>query len=181
MPGKITRVATLLLAVLIYCSCTKTTDLGLKDPTKTPPPDTSVVPENSVDRKALLQLVNGLRSRGCNCGTDAMPAVGPVTWNGLLERAAYDHSKDMVLNKYFDHNGLNGSTPGTRLDAAGYKWNYYGENIASGSLDEQAVVLGWLNSPKHCHNMMNPTFTEIGIGRYNNDWTMELGKRVVTK
>lgn len=181
MPGKILRIATVLMAVIIYCSCTKTAGLGLNGPTKTPPPDTSVVPENKVDRSALLLLVNGLRSRGCNCGTDAMPAVGPVIWNGLLERAAYDHSKDMVLNKYFDHNGINGSTPGTRLDAVGYKWNYYGENIATGNLDEQAVVLGWLNSPKHCRNMMDPAFTEIGIGRYNNDWTMELGKRSVSK
>ncbi|MFX1702880.1 CAP domain-containing protein [Chitinophaga sp. CC14] len=179
MPGKIMRIATALMAVIIYCSCTKKTDLALDEPGKTPPADTSVVPENKVDRNALLLLVNGLRSRGCNCGTEQMPAVSPVTWNGLLERAAYDHSKDMVLNKYFDHTGLNGSTPGARLDAAGYKWNYYGENIAAGSLDEQAVILGWLNSPKHCHNMMDAKFTEIGIGRYSNDWTMELGRRSI--
>lgn len=181
MPGKIMHVAITLLAVIIYCSCTKTTDLAPEEPGKISPADTSAVPENKVDRNALLMLVNGLRSRGCNCGTDKMPPVAPLTWNGLLERAAYDHSKDMALNNYFNHTGLNGSTPGSRLDAAGYKWNYYGENIATGQLDEQAVILGWLNSPSHCHNMMDAKFTEIGVGRYNNAWTMELGRRSVAR
>lgn len=177
MYGKIMRTAVIMMATIFYCSCTKTAGVTPLEAGKNPPADTSIVPENKVDRSALLVLVNGLRSRGCKCGTDQMPAVGTLTWNGLLEKAAYDHSKDMSINKYFDHNSPTGSTPGARLDAAGYKWNYYGENIATGNMDEQAVVLGWLNSPKHCHNMMDPTFTEIGVGRYNSSWTMELGKR----
>ena len=58
MPGKIMRIAAVLMAVIIYCSCTKKTDLALDEPGKTPPADTSVVPENKVDRNALLLLVN---------------------------------------------------------------------------------------------------------------------------
>lgn len=177
MSGKIIRIAVALMAVIIYCSCSKTSGVSPVDTAKTPPADTSTVPENRIDRSALLQLVNGLRSHGCNCGTDKMPPVGLLTWNGLLEKAAYDHSKDMALNNYFDHNSPGGATPGIRLDSAGYRWNFYGENIATGNMDEQAVVLGWLNSPKHCHNMMDPVFTEIGVGLYGNNWTMELGKR----
>ena len=178
MPGKIIRIAAVMLAFMIYCSCTKSSGVIPLEPA---PADTSTVAENKIDRSALLQLVNGLRSRGCNCGADKMPAVGPLTWNGLLERAAYDHSMDMALHHYFDHNGLNGSNPGSRLDDAGYHWNSYGENIAAGHMDEQAVVLGWLNSPKHCHNMMDAKFTEMGIGRYNDDWTMELASRNAPK
>ncbi|MFY0253076.1 CAP domain-containing protein [Chitinophaga sp. 30R24] len=178
MSGKIFRIAAVLQAAIFLCSCTKS---SLVTPITVTPvvtaTDTVYVPENSVDRSTLLQLVNGLRSHGCNCGGIAMPPVAALTWNGLLEKAAYNHSKDMALNKYFDHNGLDGSTPGARLDAVGYHWNFYGENIATGNMDEQAVVLGWLNSPKHCHNMMDPNFTEIGVGRYNELWTMELGKR----
>ncbi|PSL49259.1 uncharacterized protein YkwD [Chitinophaga niastensis] len=177
MPGKIMCVAAMLLALSIFTSCTKESAVTPIAPAKPVPADTITVPENKVDRAALLQLVNGLRSRGCNCGGVPMPAVGPLTWNGLLERAAYDHSKDMFLNKYFDHTGLDGSTPGTRLDASGYRWNVYGENIATGNMDEQAVVLGWLNSPKHCQNMMAAKYSELGVGRYDKDWTMELGTR----
>lgn len=181
MSGKIIRIAISMMAIILYCSCTKSAGVTPNEPGKTPPADTSIVPENRVDRSALLLLVNGLRSHGCKCGDDQMPPVAAVIWNGLLERAAYDHSKDMVINKYFDHNSPSGTTPGGRLDAAGYHWNYYGENIATGNMDEQAVILGWLASPKHCHNMMDPAFTEIGVGRYNNNWTMELGKRSLVK
>ncbi|WP_298737312.1 CAP domain-containing protein [uncultured Chitinophaga sp.] len=134
-------------------------------------------PENKVDRAFLLRLVNGLRSRGCNCGDSKMPPVPSVSWNGTLEKAAWLHSKDMSEQSYFDHIAPGGSDPGQRLDAVGYPWLRYGENIATGLTDEQATVLGWLTSPKHCRNMMDPNFTEMGVGRYGKLWTMELGTR----
>lgn len=181
MPGKFMRMATALLALFIYCSCSKTTDVAVKAPETTKVPDSTIVPENKVDRTSLLQLVNGLRTRGCKCGTDQMPPVPAVTWNGLLEKAAYGHSKDMTLRNYFDHNSPDGTTPGVRLDAVGYHWSFYGENIAAGNMDEQAVILGWLSSPKHCHNMMDPRFAEFGVGKYDNNWTMELGSRPASR
>ncbi|HEU4554713.1 MAG TPA: CAP domain-containing protein [Chitinophaga sp.] len=140
-------------------------------------PVTDSFPENKVNRTALLRLVNGLRSRGCNCGTDKMPPVPTLTWSITLEKAAWRHSRDMDSLHYFDHNSLDGTTPGQRLDAAGYHWMYYGENIAKGQMDEQAVVLGWLNSPKHCHNMMDANVKELGVGKFNIYWTMELGSK----
>ncbi|HVI48290.1 MAG TPA: CAP domain-containing protein [Chitinophaga sp.] len=175
MPGKIVWAGLTMLAAIFVVSCTKETTV-LPDPIK-PGSDSLTVPENHVDRTSLLTLVNGLRSKGCKCGGTTMPPVGPLTWSGLLEKAGYDHSKDMSVKNYFAHDGLDGSTPGARLDAIGYHWNSYGENIAMGNMDEQAVILGWLNSPGHCRNMMNPDFTEIGVGRYDKYWTMELGRR----
>lgn len=145
--------------------------------TDTTAPVTDSFPENKVDRTALLRLVNGLRSRGCNCGDTKMPPVSSVSWNGTLEKAAWLHSKDMSEQKYFNHIAPNGSNPGQRLDAAGYHWLRYGENIATGLTDEQATVLVWLTSPKHCMNMMDPNFTEMGVGRFEKLWTMELGNR----
>ncbi|WP_143308609.1 CAP domain-containing protein [Chitinophaga vietnamensis] len=176
MSGKI-FIAALLPAVVFFSSCTKESNVQPLLPKGPVAVDSVTVPENHVDRNALLVLVNGLRSRGCKCGDVQMPAVGPLTWNGLLEKAAYLHSKDMSLNNYFNHTGLDGSTPGNRLDNVGYHWNTYGENIAMGNMDEQAVILGWLNSPKHCMNMMNASYTELGVGRYDKYWSMELGHR----
>ncbi|WP_223151842.1 CAP domain-containing protein [Chitinophaga qingshengii] len=146
-------------------------------PTTTPPPTTGVA-GNNIDRNALLTLVNGVRAKGCNCGGQQMPPVGPVTWNDLLEKAAYDHSADMNKNNYFDHNSPSGTDPGARLDAVGYKWNTYGENIAKGYMDEQSVITGWINSPGHCKNIMNGNFKEMGIGKSGNYWTMDLGRRM---
>lgn len=167
------------LFMAVISSCSKRSDLApeLPDPIA-PAVLTDTVKENHIDRAILIQLVNGVRSKGCTCGDQKMPPVGPLTWNGLLEKAAYNHSKDMTDNKYFDHNGLNGSTPGSRLDAVGYNWKYYGENIANGNMDEMAVVLGWLHSPDHCRNIMNGNFLEMGVGKYGQNWTMELGARM---
>ncbi|WP_158563246.1 CAP domain-containing protein [Chitinophaga silvatica] len=180
MPGKtLSIVFSLLLLVLV--GCTKKMDLTPEQPLPHGVVDsvaiTDTVKDNRIDRDALLKLVNGVRSRGCNCGGQQMAPVGPVNWNGLLEKAAYAHSKDMTDNHYFNHTGLNGSTPGGRLDAVGYNWSFYGENIANGSMDEQAVILGWLHSPDHCRNIMNGNFVEIGVGRNGLNWTMELGSR----
>lgn len=194
MTGKFIRaILGIGVAVAIFTSCSK--DSGLlpvnpKDTAATTPgkpsgdtsqPGTSTpgtgVAGNNIDRDALLKLVNGLRTKGCKCGTDQMLPVGPVTWNGLLEKAAYDFSVEMKTKNFFSHTSPDGSTPGSRLDAVGYNWNTYGENIAQGYMDEQSVILGWLNSPGHCKNMMNGNFREMGIGKAGNYWTMELGRR----
>jgi uncharacterized protein YkwD len=172
----------LAFACLITCfiSCAKETAVTPDthgDIDTTIAPVTDSFPQNKVDRTALLRLVNGLRTRGCNCGETAMPPVSAISWNGTLEKAAWLHSKDMKEKKYFDHLAPDGVNPGQRLDAVGYNWTWYGENIASGFTEEQAVVLGWLSSPKHCQNMMSPNFTEMGVGRYETLWTMELGAR----
>lgn len=175
MTGTLRSLASVCL-IACFIGCTKSKDIT-PVVTDTTAPVTDSFPENKVDRTALLRLVNGLRSRGCNCGDTKMPPVQSVTWNATLEKAAWLHSKDMSEQKYFGHIAPNGSTPGQRLDAAGYRWLQYGENIASGFTNEQAAVLGWLSSPKHCMNMMDPDFTEVGVGRFDKLWTMELGSR----
>jgi uncharacterized protein YkwD len=175
MTGTLRSLASVCL-IAYFIGCTKSADVT-PDVTDTTAPVTDSFPDNKVDRTALLRLVNGLRSRGCNCGDTKMPPVPSVTWNASLEKAAWLHSKDMSEQKYFDHIAPNGSNPGQRLDAAGYRWLRYGENIATGFTNEQAAVLGWLSSPKHCRNMMDPNFTEVGVGRFDILWTMELGHR----
>lgn len=106
-----------------------------------------------------------------------MPPVGTLTWNTLLEQASYLHSKDMLDNNYFSHTSEQGKSPGDRIKAVGYNWTTYGENIASGFQNEEAVMNGWLNSPGHCKNIMGKNFKEIGVGRAGNYWTMNLAAR----
>ncbi|ASZ10403.1 secretion protein [Chitinophaga sp. MD30] len=168
----------LLLLCIYLCSCTKDKTLIAPDtPGPLHPPAVDSFPENKVDRTALLTLVNGLRSRGCNCGDVKMPPVPALTWNGTLEKAGWLHSKDMFEKKYFDHISPAGTTPGNRVDAVGYNWTAVGENIARGDMDEQGVILGWLTSPKHCQNMMAAQYREFAVGKYDNNWTMVLANR----
>ncbi len=131
----------------------------------------------NVDKAKMLQLVNNIRQAGCKCGSTSMPPVAVVAWNDKLGKAAFDHSVDMKANDYFSHTGLNGSTPGQRITAAGYTWKTIGENIAMGYSSEQAVISGWLSSEGHCKNIMNGSFKEMGAGRQDTYWTQVLGAR----
>lgn len=134
-------------------------------------------PVEAVNKTVLLQLVNGVRKRGCQCGDTWYPAAPPVTWNDLLEKAALRHSSDMSQKKYFSHTAPDGTGAGKRIAEAGYRWMYYGENIAMGYKNEREVITGWLNSPGHCKNIMNKNYKEMGVAKVNGYWTQEFGSK----
>lgn len=124
-----------------------------------------------VNKPLLLQLVNEVRKRGCQCGDIWYPATAPLAWNVLLEKAALVHSNDMYVNNYFSHAAKDGAKAGERIDRIGYKWRTYGENIAFGYRTEREVVKGWILSPGHCKNIMSPSFKEMGVSRAGDYWT----------
>ncbi|MCW2099430.1 UNVERIFIED_ORG: uncharacterized protein YkwD [Pseudomonas psychrophila] len=110
----------------------------------------------------VLELVNSARTQPRQCGTQAFAPTGPLTWNATLETAAQTHTRDMANNNYFDHKDRTGGTPGDRAELAGYIAQQIGENIAAGLDTPRKVVDGWLASPGHCANIMNPQFRELG-------------------
>lgn len=128
-----------------------------------------------------LQLVNQARASGYDCGsTGKFGPAAPLTRDSRLDAAAQAHTVDMVTNNYFDHTGSDGSDPGQRMVAAGYKWHAYGENIAEGYTSAAAVVQGWLQSPGHCANIMDPEFVNVGFGEAATAkgvmyWTQDFG------
>jgi len=134
-------------------------------------------PSATVNKGTLLQMVNNIRQTGCTCGSNVMPPVAAVTWQDQLATAAFNHSNEMNSNNYFSHTGLNGSTGGERIAAAGYAWKAYGENIAKGYSNEQSVMDGWLKSEDHCKNIMSPLFQEMGVAKVGNYWTQEFARR----
>lgn len=143
--------------------------LHTKPAAKTP---LSAGPEpTAVNKTLLLQLINNVRKKGCQCGDTWYPAAPAITWNGQLEQAALVHSNDMYANNYFSHAAQDGSKAGTRIDDAGYHWRTYGENIAFGYRNEKEVVKGWLLSPGHCKNIMSKAYKEMGVARVGNYWT----------
>ena len=130
-----------------------------------------------ISQKKLLDMVNDLRSKGCDCGGTIMPAVNKLEWDYQLERAATSHSIDMNVQGYFSHVSLDGASFSDRINGTEYEGNPGGENIASGYTSEDAVFNGWRNSPGHCINMMNVGFTDIAVGRSGNYWTMVFGRK----
>lgn len=132
----------------------------------------------AVNKTALLQAVNNVRKKGCQCGDTWYPSAPPVAWNDLLEKAALNHAADMAQNNYFSHTSQNGNKAGQRIDAVGYRWRTYGENIAVGYETERDVVAGWLKSPGHCKNIMNKAFAEMGVARAGKYWAQTFGARL---
>lgn len=133
----------------------------------------------AADELEVFRIVNLNRSVLQVCGSDRMPMVRRLSWNDQLRDAARAHSENMARRGFFAHDAPNGSTPADRAVAAGYPTRDVGENIAMGSATPADVMVGWMDSPGHCSNIMESTFTEIGVGLYEHRgvryWTQVFG------
>ncbi|MCG6542050.1 CAP domain-containing protein [Pseudomonas sp. KSR10] len=112
--------------------------------------------------KTVLEQVNRARAEPRRCGNQRFDAAPPLSWNEQLGEAALAHSQDMAKRDYFAHQGHDQSLAGDRARRQGYRWQRIGENIAAGHGSAEQAVSGWLASPGHCQNIMNPDFTEMG-------------------
>jgi len=125
-----------------------------------------VVPSGSqapVLAARTLELVNEVRARGTHCGDHSFGPAPPVRLSGTLAGVALGHAADMAAHNYFEHEDLAGHSPADRVRAVGYREKLVGENIAYGPKSAEEVVQGWLDSPGHCENIMDPRFAEMGI------------------
>jgi uncharacterized protein YkwD len=98
-----------------------------------------------------------------------------------LRCSARVHSKDMNDRNFFDHTNPSGEAPWDRMEQAGYSYSNAGENIAGGNSTAAATMQQWMDSDGHCANIMNPNFTEIGVGYYPGGqwghlWTQNFGR-----
>lgn len=129
------------------------------------PPAASPAPSTTPALAArALQLINEARARGAHCGAQSFGPAPPLTLSGTLASVALGHAADMAVHDYFEHQDLSGLSPADRVRAAGYQEKLVGENIAYGPKSVEEVVQGWLASPDHCENIMDPRFAQMGIG-----------------
>ena len=117
----------------------------------------------AADADQILTLVNAERTgRG----------LLALTRNALLDAAAQAHANDMRANSFFSHTGSDGSNVGDRATAAGYSWTTIGENIGEGSHSPEDMMDLWMNSPGHRANILNPDFTDLGVGINDSGTTL---------
>ena len=120
--------------------------------------------------KEVVRLVNEIRvQRG----------MRELTYNWELSRVARYKSEDMRDNSYFSHTSPVYGSPFQMIKAFGITYRTAGENIARGQRTPEEVVNAWMNSSGHRANILNPSFTEIGVGyaASGNYWTqMFIGK-----
>jgi uncharacterized protein YkwD len=157
----------LIILIILVNACSKSDENSVT-------PTNEVV--NGINKSNMLNLINSYRSTGCNCGTVKMPAVAKLIWNDKLGVSANKHTTDMASNNYFSHTSKDGRTMSDRIKAEGYSGSTLGENIAMGQTSEKQVIESWINSPGHCANIMNGSFTDVGFARSQNYWTQNFGR-----
>jgi uncharacterized YkwD family protein/spore coat assembly protein SafA len=96
-----------------------------------------------------------------------------------LSRVARIKSQDMHDKRYFSHTSPTYGSPFDMMKSFGIKYRSAGENIARGQATPQAVVNAWMSSSGHRANILNSSFTHIGVGYVSDGryWTqMFVGK-----
>lgn len=114
----------------------------------------------------MLELVNRARLDSAN-SAETGGRARPLKCNANLAAVARAHSRDMLMREYFGHNDPDGKSPGMRVKAAGIEWQATAENIAAFDSVPGAEA-AFMNEPRFAHNhrtnILNPEYTEIGIG-----------------
>ena len=120
--------------------------------------------------KEVVRLVNEIRKQN---------GLAELTYDWQLSRVARIKSEDMRDNKYFSHTSPTYGSPFQMMKSFGITYRSAGENIARGQTTPQKVVDAWMNSSGHRANILNSSFTHIGVGYAENGryWTqMFIGK-----
>ncbi len=121
-----------------------------------------ITPDVPAAETAIIQMTNAFRQEH---------KLGRVTPNPLLAAAARAYAKVLAANKGELSHTLNGTTPVTRAQKAGYAYCQIAENLAEiydsrgfTSADyARRTVKGWEASPGHRHNLLMPEVTDVGV------------------
>ena len=137
----------------------KSANTHIKNPNLIYPGDILNIP--STDSAALsyekevVRLVNEeRRSNG----------LSELAYDWQLSRVARYKSQDMKDNSYFSHTSPTYGSPFQMMKSFGISYKSAGENIARGQATPRDVVNAWMNSSGHRANILNSSFTHIGVG-----------------
>ena len=103
----------------------------------------------------VIRLVNEIRRQN---------GLGELTASAELSHVARLKSQDMYDKGYFDHTSPTYGSAFDMLRSFGISYRTAGENIAYGYSTPQAVVDAWMNSSGHRANILNASYTQIGVG-----------------
>lgn len=132
---------------------TETPDNNTGDAGTTETPDS----ENLSFAEQVVKLVNEERTKA---------GLKEVTLDTNIETAALVRAKE--IEKSFSHTRPDGRHFSTALREQNVNYKGAGENIAWGQSSPEAVMNAWMNSEGHRANILNPNYTKIGVGYYQN-------------
>lgn len=99
----------------------------------------------------------------------------PLRHSATLDKVAQDHLEDMHKDGYFAHKGPSGRDEWYYFNKEDYLFYRGGENLARYFPTVQDLVAGWVASPTHYQNIIDPTFIETGIATDGNIVVEEFG------
>ena len=105
----------------------------------------------------VVALVNAERAKA---------GLNALTLDTEIASAALVRAKETEIS--FSHTRPDGRHFSTALSDSGISFRGAGENIAWGQKTPEEVMNGWMNSEGHRANILNPNFTKIGVGYYQN-------------
>ncbi|MGP8050227.1 MAG: CAP domain-containing protein [Desulfobaccales bacterium] len=136
----------------------------------------------------VFQLTNEARRK------KGLPALEP---DEVLSAAARKYSDELLTGNFFSHKDPAGKGPQQRLDEEQPARQAYayrvGENIAAFSkmdysdlkIMAEMIMDGWMTSPGHRQNILQPLYTHLGVGvSVQGDQmrvTQEFARRVALK
>ncbi len=110
----------------------------------------------------------------------AAAGVPALSENAVLRDMAQAYAQYMAAHGFFSHTDPQGRTFQDRIAASGYSGTANAENLGltTGS-DMSVVIAGWMNSPPHRTNMLNPVYVVAGTGMATGTWQGSLATYVV--
>ncbi|MFD1535514.1 CAP domain-containing protein [Nonomuraea guangzhouensis] len=159
-------------AVRLTCVTPSPTTRKTETPA-TPERKASITSVGTSLENEVVRLTNAERAKG---------GCKPLKHDARLRKAAFGHSADMAKNDYFDHDSQDGRDMVDRMRAAGFTGSAWAENIAMGQRSAAEVVRTWMNSDGHRQNIMNCSYTLIGVGAAKDAqgqlyWTQDFAAR----
>lgn len=134
----------------------------VETPEETPEQTPAQKPEQSPESESaflqeVVRLVNEERAKE---GLSALTVDENVQAAAMVRAAECEQS--------FSHTRPDGSSFTTALKEQNVTYRSAGENIAWGQRTPEEVMNAWMNSSGHRANIMNPNYTTIGAGYYEN-------------
>lgn len=124
-------------------------------PKPEPPPPPAPVPDSTAHFAVQLATLHGVQR--------SLKGIERLALDNKLCEVAQKHSDAMARARKVQH-VIDGRDPGDRLRDAGVSGSSWGENVAGGFSDANAVMRAWLLSAGHKQNILNPDFTHAGFG-----------------
>jgi len=109
----------------------------------------------------------------------------PLQADVRLDCAAQEHAETLASYGIYTHTAPGGPNLGARARSSGYAWAALAENLMERETTAEAVMNAWLHSPPHRRNLLDPRYTEMGVGialvreqqGYRVVWVQDFGSR----